>query len=96
MAKITEKVLRCIIIITIRILQTELNCLLFDKMRTVKHSVQVIDGNKITFSVLCQNSEGRFPESPYFTDARMWTQCTPQKLDIVCAVSSLYINNLAS
>ena len=32
----------------------------------------------------------------YFSHARMWTQCTPQKLDIVCAVSSLYPNNLAS
>ena len=37
--------------------------------------------------------EGKFQ---YFSDARMWTQCTPQKLDIVCAVSSLYLNNLAS
>ena len=32
----------------------------------------------------------------YFTDARMWTQCTPQKLDVVAAVSSLYLDNLAS
>ena len=32
----------------------------------------------------------------YLSDARMWIQCTPQKLDIVSAVSSLYLNNLAS
>ena len=31
-----------------------------------------------------------------FSDARMWTQCTPQKLDIVSAVSGSYLNNLAS
>ena len=35
---------------------------------------------------------GRFQ---YFSDARMWTQHTPQKLDIVAAVSSLYLNNVA-
>ena len=37
-------------------------------------------------------TQGRFQ---YFSDARMWTQCTPQKLDIVAAVSGLYLNNLA-
>ena len=37
--------------------------------------------------------QGKFQ---YFSHARMWTQRTPQKLDIDCAVSSLYLNNLAS
>ena len=36
--------------------------------------------------------QGRFQ---YFSNARMWNQCTPQKLDIVSAVKSLYLNNLA-
>ena len=32
----------------------------------------------------------------YFSDARIWTQCNPQKLDIVSAASNLYLHNLAS
>ena len=43
--------------------------------------------------LVSQDNQGRFQ---FFSDARMWTQCTPQKLDIVAAVSSLYLNNLAS
>ena len=55
---------------------------------------------RATESVAKPNSEppqsavqGKFQ---YFSHARMWTQCTPQKLDIVAAVSSSYLNNLAS
>ena len=45
---------------------------------------------------LCQRDPIVMGKFQYFSDARMWTQCTPQKLDIVWAVSSLYLNNLAS
>ena len=49
--------------------------------------------NQLRLRSLIPELRGKFQ---YFSYARMWTQRTPQKLDIVCSVSSLYLNNLAS
>ena len=47
-----------------------------------------ISGRPRNTGISSKRLQGRFQ---YFSDARMWTQYTPQKLAIVSAVSSLYL-----